>query len=66
MLVGEVLECTRGYDLAKVVDQGVLTWEGFIHDFPEEYKNEWIHSLYADDDSIVFDVNVYGYHEQIE
>ena len=62
MLVGEVLECTRGYDLAKVVVQGVLTWEGFIHDFPEGYKDEYIHALYADDDSIVFDVNVYGYH----
>lgn len=64
MLVGEVLECTRGYYLSKVVDQGVLTWEGFIHDFPEEYKDEYIHDLYADDDSIVFDVNVYGYKEE--
>ncbi len=53
MYVNEIILVTSAHSRAKIVDQGILTYDGYIDEVPEEYHDYRVNSIYPEDNAIV-------------
>ena len=56
MYVNNIILVTRPREKVKLVDQGILTYDGLIENIPLEYYGDWVNEIYSDFNAIVIEL----------
>lgn len=56
MYVNNIILVTRPRERVKLVDQGILTYDGLIENIPLEYHGDWVNEIYSDFNAIVIEL----------
>lgn len=56
MYVNNIILITRPRERVKLVDQGILTYDGLMEDIPLEYHGDWVNEIYSDFNAIVIEL----------
>ena len=56
MYVNNISLVTRPRERVKLVDQGILTYDGLIENIPLEYYGDWVNEIYSDFNAIVIEL----------
>lgn len=56
MYVNNIILVTRPRERVKLVDQGILTYDGLIEGIPPKYHGDWVNEIYSDFNAIVIEL----------
>ncbi len=56
MYVNNIILVTRPRERVKLVDQGILTYDGLIEGIPSEYHGDLVNEIYSDFNAIVIEL----------
>lgn len=56
MYLNNIILITRPHERVKIINSGILCYEGNAEGIPPEYHGDWIEEIYPQDNAIVIEL----------
>lgn len=56
MYLNNIILITRPHERVKLIENGILSYDGNIEEIPPKYHGDWIDEIYLQDNAIVIEL----------